>query len=74
MTSSEPSELNRRSRNSNGTSTSGTEIKTEESQPHQHTANFLIKLKSYLIALRVWSLSASIIPTILGELISIGSF
>lgn len=27
-----------------------------------------MKLKSYLIALRVWSLSASIIPTILGEL------
>lgn len=30
--------------------------------------NAPMKLKSYLIALRVWSLSASIIPTILGKL------
>ena len=50
--------------NANGTST---ETTTEES--HSATnKNALMKLKSYLIALRVWSLSGSIIPTILGEL------
>lgn len=34
--------------------------------------NALMKLKSYLIALRVWSLSGSIIPTILGKCFSSG--
>jgi hypothetical protein len=29
--------------------------------------NVLIKLKSYVVALRVWSLSASMLPTILGN-------
>jgi hypothetical protein len=63
---SESSEL--RTRNSNGTS-SATEGKAEDSPPRQlqHNSNYRIKLKSYLIALRVWSLSASIIPTILGS-------
>jgi hypothetical protein len=31
--------------------------------------NALMKLKSYVVALRVWSLSASMLPTILGKLI-----
>lgn len=42
------------------------ETKTQESTSPTNK-NALMKLKSYLIALRVWSLSASIIPTILGE-------
>jgi hypothetical protein len=49
--------------NVNGTSS---EKKTDESKNPPNT-NALMKLKSYLIALRVWSLSASIIPTILGK-------
>jgi hypothetical protein len=47
----------------NGTSS---ETKTDETKSPPNT-NVLMKLKSYLIALRVWSLSASIIPTILGK-------
>ncbi|CRK86924.1 CLUMA_CG000745, isoform A [Clunio marinus] len=52
--------------NLNGTSN---EVKTEELKSPTNE-NVLMKLKSYLIALRVWSLSASIIPTILGAAIS----
>lgn len=47
----------------NGTS-SDTKSDDKSSPPNKNT---LMKLKSYLIALRVWSLSASIIPTVLGE-------
>lgn len=67
----ETSELRNRN-NLNGTSINNqaaedvNNIKTEQKKINR---NALIKLKSYLIALRVWSLSASIIPTILGELI-----
>lgn len=43
------------------------EAKTESSSRHANK-NALMKLKSYMFALRVWSLSASIIPTILGKL------
>lgn len=51
--------------NSNGTSN---ESKTEEEpKTSGKNKNVLHRFKSYLIALRVWSLSASIIPTILGE-------
>lgn len=49
---------------SNGTSTAAK--KTDESSSPT-SKNALMKLKSYLIALRGWSLSASIIPTILGK-------
>lgn len=62
MKSSETSEIELRTRN-NGASSANDDIKLEE--PSKHTT--AIKLKSYLIALRVWSLSASIIPTILGK-------
>lgn len=51
---------------STGSNGNGTAAKTDE--PSSPTSkNALMKLKSYLIALRVWSLSASIIPTILGK-------
>lgn len=51
--------------NANGTSS---ENKTEEEpKATANNKNVLHRFKSYLIALRVWSLSASIIPTILGE-------
>lgn len=43
------------------------ETKTSDESSSPPNKNALMKLKSYLIALRVWSLSASIIPTILGE-------
>jgi hypothetical protein len=59
MTTSESSEA-LRARNGNSSDT-----KSQDQQPQ--SKNALMKLKSYLIALRVWSLSASIIPTILGE-------
>lgn len=51
------------------TSANGTnsDPKTDESISPTTNKNALMKLKSYLIALRVWSLSASIIPTILGK-------
>lgn len=65
-TSSELRSLN----NSNGTGTSNniSSADVDSKKSEQKTSkNVLIKLKSYLIALRVWSLSASIIPTILGE-------
>lgn len=55
-------EIGRRA-GANGTSS---DTKTDESISPPNK-NALMKLKSYLIALRVWSLSASIIPTILGE-------
>jgi hypothetical protein len=42
------------------------DLKTEE-EPKPKNKNVLHRFKSYLIALRVWSLSASIIPTVLGE-------
>lgn len=66
------SDLKNRNNNSNGTGTSNSinseEFKkTDEERPNILIRNSLIKLKSYLIALRVWSLSASIIPTILGK-------
>lgn len=50
--------------------TNGTNIerKTEEEpKSSAKNKNVLHRFKSYLIALRVWSLSASIIPTILGK-------
>lgn len=50
----------------NTTRTSGNGIKTDTDKTATNK-NALMKLKSYLIALRVWSLSASIIPTILGK-------
>lgn len=50
--------------NANGTSN---EIKAEEAKVNAKNKNVLHRFKSYLIALRVWSLSASIIPTVLGE-------
>lgn len=49
---------------SNGTSA----VKKTDETSSPTSKNALMKLKSYLIALRVWSLSASIIPTILGKL------
>ncbi|KAG5673570.1 hypothetical protein PVAND_003608 [Polypedilum vanderplanki] len=86
MTSSETSELRTRRNGTSSTTAAGTSsssstpptssIKTEltaateETNYSKHKTNALIKLKSYLIALRVWSLSASIIPTILGAAIS----
>lgn len=74
MTSSEPSELRTETTTTsrrNGTSSSGTTplldpVKSDDNHP-SNKKNALMKLKSYLIALRVWSLSASIIPTILGR-------
>ncbi|XP_070489967.1 ubiA prenyltransferase domain-containing protein 1 homolog [Chironomus tepperi] len=77
MTSSEPSELRTEtattSRRNGATTSSGTTplldpVKSDDYHPSNKNA--LMKLKSYLIALRVWSLSASIIPTILGAAIS----
>lgn len=73
MTSSEPSELRTETTTTarrNGATTSGTTplldpVKSDDHHPSNKNA--LMKLKSYLIALRVWSLSASIIPTILGR-------
>jgi len=75
MTSSEPNELRTETtttarRNGATTSSSGTTplldpVKSDDHHPSNKNA--LMKLKSYLIALRVWSLSASIIPTILGR-------
>lgn len=50
--------------NTNGTSG---EPKSDESTTSPPNKSYLMKITSYLIALRVWSLSASIIPTILGE-------
>lgn len=72
-------ELRSRNNNLNGTGSSNNtnseefNKKTEE-QPNKLIKNSLIKLKSYLIALRVWSLSASIIPTILGKSAKLFSF
>lgn len=73
MTSSEPSELRtestttaRRNGTSSGTTTLLDPVKSDDYHP-SNKKNALMKLKSYLIALRVWSLSASIIPTILGR-------
>lgn len=70
------SDLKNRNNNSNGTGTGNSSSKSDElnkkteceDQSYKLSRNSLIKLKSYLIALRVWSLSASIIPTILGKL------
>jgi hypothetical protein len=76
MTSSEPSELRTETTTTarrNGATTSSSSgttplldpVKSDDHLPSNKNA--LMKLKSYLIALRVWSLSASIIPTILGR-------
>lgn len=70
MTSSEPSELTATKRNGTTTTTASTASTTTnqlKSDDKQYNKNALMKFKSYLIALRVWSLSASIIPTILGR-------
>ena len=67
MTSSEPSELTATTKRNGTTSTNSTDqLKSDDKQHNKKNA--LMKFKSYLIALRVWSLSASIIPTILGKL------
>ena len=76
MISSEPSELRTETTTTerrNGATSSATTplvnpVKSDDQQHHPSSKNALMKLKSYLIALRVWSLSASIIPTILGKL------
>lgn len=57
------SSIGESTKGSNGTSAAK---KTDESLSPT-SKNRLMKLKSYLIALRGWSLSASIIPTILGK-------
>lgn len=57
------------------TKLNGTQLNEHKSdEPANDTRtnqNVLTKLKAYLIALRVWSLSASIIPTILGKFIQL---
>jgi hypothetical protein len=73
MTTSSSELISRTNSNSNGTGTSINNIISPDGVNNVKKSdqnikrNVLIKLKSYLIALRVWSLSASIIPTILGE-------
>jgi hypothetical protein len=57
-------------RNESATNANGisNDSKTEkEPKASGNSKNVLHRFKSYLIALRVWSLSASIIPTVLGE-------
>lgn len=49
----------------------GSDKKTDSAPPTVRcSSNALMKLKSYVVALRVWSLSASMLPTILGEFAS----
>lgn len=52
----------RRANGTNNDNTSSTEESKKSNQP-----NALMKIKTYLTALRPWSLSASLVPTILGE-------
>ncbi|CAO1425033.1 unnamed protein product [Diamesa serratosioi] len=55
----------RRANGTNNDITSSTEESKKSNQP-----NALMKIKTYLTALRPWSLSASLVPTILGAAIS----
>lgn len=57
------SSIGESTKGSNGTSA----VKKTDESSSPTSKNRLMKLKSYLIALRGWSLSASIIPTILGK-------
>lgn len=45
----------------------GSDKKTDSAANVRSNSSALMKLKSYVVALRVWSLSASMLPTILGE-------
>lgn len=45
----------------------GSDKKTDIAGNVRSNSSALMKLKSYVVALRVWSLSASMLPTILGE-------
>lgn len=52
----------------------GSDKKTDSASTVRCNSSALMKLKSYVVALRVWSLSASMLPTILGELMMKATF
>lgn len=57
----------------NGTTTTTTSppsLSLHQQQQHRQSSSALMKIKTYLLALRPWSLSASLMPTILGSAIA----
>lgn len=56
------------STSSTSSTTTDPETVTEQEPAHQRSGSVaLMKLKTYLLALRPWSLSASLVPTLLGS-------